>query len=152
MQTTMQTPMRAMPLLMAAALALSGCYATAPPKDGAPPPETADADGVPCDQSAGAPAVWIDVVYSGTDVGTPSERCEVDPGTRITWRGPSDSREPFQVRFHEASPGVGGPRELDSGYSEGRQRIRLTADNDSGEYRYDILTREGGIDPAIIIR
>lgn len=152
MQTAMQIPRRAMPMMIAAALALSGCYATAPPKDGAPPPATTDADGVPCDASAGAPAVWIDVVFSGPQVSTPSERCEVDPGTRITWRGPVDSREPFHLRFHKASPGVDAPRTPGSSYSDGRQKIRMVADNESGEYGYDILTRTGGVDPAIIIR
>lgn len=146
----MQTPMRAVPAVMAAAvLALSGCH-IAPPKDGTP--ASTDADGVPCDRSAGAAAVWIDVEYSDAGASTPSERCEVDPGTRITWRGPVENREPFQLRFHGASPAVRGSREPGSSFSDGRQKIRVTADNESGAYPYDILTRDGGVDPAIIIR
>lgn len=147
----MQTPVHALPMLMAAAvLALSGCQSIMPPADGAP--ATTDADGVPCERSAGAPAVWIEVQYSDTGASTPSERCEVDPGTRITWRGPVENREPFQLRFHDASPGVRGSREPASSFSDGRQKIRIVADNQSGEYRYDILTRAGVVDPAIIIR
>lgn len=148
----MQTLMRATPVVIAGllVLALPGCYG-APVKDGAPAP-TSDPDGVACEDSVGATAVWIDVEFSGTEVGTPSERCEVDPDTRITWRGPMDSREPFQLRFHAANPGIDAPRLPTSSYSEGRQKIRITANNEPGEYGYDILTGNGGVDPAIIIR
>lgn len=130
---------------------LAGCASTAPVKEAGSEPMS-DPDGVSCADSAGETAVWIDVEYSGDEVSTPSERCEVDPNTRITWRGPTDSRVPFQLRFHAGSPGIDGPRLPGSLYSEGRQKIRITADNHSGEYGYDILTSIGTVDPAIIIR
>ena len=112
-----------------------------------------DPDGVACRDSAGATAVHIDVEYSGGVVGTPTPTCEVDPGTTITWRTAVGTREGFHLRFDEASPGGrGAPLEPSSTERDGRQKIVLTADNASGTYRYEILTRDGGVDPAIIIR
>ena len=108
-----------------------------------------DSDGVACRDSAGATTVYIDVEYSGGVVGTPTPTCEVDPGTRITWRAAFG----FRLRFDHASPGGrGAPLEPSSTERDGRQKIVLTAGNASGTYRYAILTRDGSVDPAIIIR
>ncbi len=150
----MQTPMRVIPTGIAALIALialSGCPSPYKSDDPAP---MSDPDGVSCDDSMGASAVRIDVVYTGTEVGTPDEICEVDPGTQITWRGPEGGRETFKLRFHEASPGGrGAPLQVASSRSDdGRQKVSITADNESGRYMYDILIPGGGVDPAIIIR
>ena len=51
-----------------------------------------------------AGAVYIQVGYdaNGTPVVRP-DRCEVDPGTRITWRGPDNDPRGFAVEFKAAS-------------------------------------------------
>lgn len=140
----MQTPMHAIPVAIAL-LALSGC-STLPG-----PGPLSDPDGVACEDSAGASAVWIDVEYSGAAVGTPSATCEVDPNTQITWRGPEGSRQPFRLSFHGDIPTTGRLPE-ESSESDGRQKIRITANNASGTYEYDILSGDIIVDPAIIIR
>lgn len=166
MQAPMQTPMRAIPVATAAllTLALSGCPNDQVRGESVP----SDPDGVACEDSAGAAAVWIDVEYSGAAVGTSSEECEVDQGTEITWRGPAASRDEFQVIFDTASPAGSAsasasamrsmsspgtsPLEFTSTYSDGRQKIQITANNASGTYVY-VISRGGVIvDPAIIIR
>jgi len=134
---------------LAGVFMLAGCSTSGPTRDGAPTP---DADGVPCADSAGAPAVYIDVEYSGASVSTPIPVCEVDPDTVITWRGETGA-EGFQIRFTSASPAArGAPRSINSTSRGGRQKVVLTARNTSGTYEYEILTANGGVDPAIIIR
>jgi hypothetical protein len=142
--------MRALPVAVAALLmlALTGC----PPAEGWRESPPADPDGVACEDSAGAQAVRIDVEYAGAEPGTPSEECEVDPGTMLTWRGPLRGQA-FQLRFHEASPaGAGAPLLVESSESGGQHRVRMAADNASGRYEYDIVSGGAVVDPAIIIR
>lgn len=157
----MQTPKRAIPVATAVLLVLvvSGCPHDYVAGDSAP----ADPDGVPCSESQGASEVWIDVNYSGNSVSTTSDTCTVDQGTQITWRGPVASREGFGLEFDTASPAgsgsarrsmisSGNPLVFNSSYIDGRQKILITANNDSGTYEYDIFTDNGGVDPVIIIR
>lgn len=146
----MQTPMRAIPVATAVllVLALSGCHPDYVLGGSAP----ADPDGVPCSESEDAAAVWIDVNYSGNSVSTTSNTCTVDRGTQITWRGPVGNREGFQLQFDGEQPDLRAPRLPTSEYRDGRQKIQMSASNHSGEYTYDIITGNGGVDPVIIIR
>ncbi|MGY0620001.1 hypothetical protein [Lysobacter sp. A378] len=132
----------------------AGCSSTGPTPDGDGSPTTpADPDGVACQDSAGAAAVHIDLEYDGNAVSTPDAVCTVDRGTEITWRAPAGSSEAFQLQFADASPSARGmPRSVDSSEQDGRQKVMITAGNASGAYEYEIQTRLGGIDPAIIIR
>lgn len=141
----MQTPMHAISVAMTL-LALSGCSTVLESE-----PQS-DPDGVACEDSAGATAVWIDVNYSGSSVSTPSSECTVDPGTRITWRGPMGNPDGFRLEFDGERPDPRAPRVPTSEYLDGRQLILMFANNDSGEYTYDIVTDNGGVDPVIIIR
>ena len=136
---------------LAGVFMLAGCSTSGPVRDGGPTADV-DGDGVPCADSAGAPAVYIDVEYSGTSVSTPTPVCEVDWDTVITWRGEAGAEE-FEIRFTGAGVGARGePRMIISRPRVGRQKATLRAANTSGTYQYEILTATGGVDPAIIIR
>lgn len=130
---------------LAGVFMLAGCSTSGPTHDGGPTP---DADGVPCSDSEGKSAVYIDVEYSTP----PDSECTVDWGTTITWRAKAGAEE-FELQFTDASPAArGAPRQVFSRLQAGRQKIVFTAHNVSGTYNYDIRTAEGGVDPAIIIR
>ncbi|MGH8085002.1 MAG: hypothetical protein ACREPV_06980 [Lysobacter sp.] len=144
----MQTPMRAIPIATAAllVLALSGCPDDHVRPDSPPP---ADPDGVPCSQSAGAAAVWIDIEGSTSSIHPSDETCTVDPDTQITWR----SAEAFHLRFPGANPGGAGVgATFDSTAGGRRYHVRIDADNASGSYEYEIVSGNVVVDPVIIIR
>lgn len=141
--------MRANPLILAAAIGLSGC-ATAPYPDS---DAEADADGVPCGQSRGESRVRIVIAFKG-DYGTPdTDRCEVDEGTLITWRGEAGSRQAFAVVFERASPaGRDQPLKTRSSDVDGVQKLEIAAAGAPAHYPYRIVVNGVAVDPAIIIR
>lgn len=113
----------------------------------------ADADGRPCGTGP-AQAVYLEVRY-GAD-GMPSVEpavCEVDRGTRVTWRGPVDTPVEFAIRFKGASPVPDEPRGVfvaDRGSD--RYRVQRTLDGEPGRYDYAVTANGRELDPAIIIR
>ncbi|MDV3255608.1 MAG: hypothetical protein LOX98_09295 [Lysobacter sp.] len=137
--------MRVLPVFAVAALfVLPGCELIQ---------ETlSDTDGVSCAHSEGARAVYIDIV--SYEAG-PKGDCTVDPGTRITWRGPPGEMRSFEIAFTGGvSPGGRGtPRDYPSHDTGGRQRASLVANGTPGTtYPYEIRVDGQAIDPAIIIR
>lgn len=130
-------------------LCLGGCRTT----DGIEMPELAR-DGLKCGSANVAGAVYLEVGYdaSGTPTVDPAI-CEVDRGTRVTWRGPEDERTAFTVRFKNASPVENDPRGvLESSDAGARQRIRRELDGAPGRYDYAVVANGRELDPAIIIR
>ena len=143
----MQTPMHAISVATATllVLAVSGCHPDYVIGDSAPD----DPDGVPCSESEGASAVWIDVEGTGSSIHPSDEECAVDPNTTITWR----SAEEFHLRFPGANPGGRDPGATFDSTADGRRyHVRIDADNASGRYEYEIISGNVIVDPVIIIR
>lgn len=134
--------------VVALAVALSGCL-----WPDTPVRPLADADGLPCGAGP-AEAVYLEVRY-GAD-GMPSVEpvvCEIDRGTRVTWRGPVDAPVEFSIRFKGESPVPNEPRGVfvaDRGSD--RYRVQRTLDGEPGRYDYAVLANGRELDPAIIIR
>lgn len=132
---------------LAVALALGGCVT---PDRVAP---QANADGVPCG-SGQSDAVYLEVRY-GAD-GMPSVEptvCEIDRGTRVTWRGPVDASVAFTIRFKGGSPVTEEPRgTFPSKRGKDRYRVQRTFDGPAGRYEYAVIANGRELDPAIIIR
>lgn len=132
---------------LALGIALGGCITT----------ERADtqssADGRLCGTGE-ADAVHLEVRY-GAD-GMPSvepEVCEVDRGTRVTWRGPVDTPVEFAIRFKGDSPVTGEQRgTFVAERGEDRYRVARTLDGAPGRYNYAVTANGRELDPAIIIR
>ena len=145
---------------MAAMVALAGLPGCQPP-DGVDvpaddvPPGHADAgtneDGSRCG-TARARAVYIQVGYdaSGMPVVRP-DRCEVDPGTRITWRGPDNDTRGFEIAFKAASASEHGQQHIPSEAGNDRSRARIVAKRDRGSYAYSVKANGKELDPQIII-
>lgn len=129
-------------------IALAGCVA---PIDR--PPAQADVDGRLCG-SGTAEAVYLEVRYDAD--GMPSVEpavCEIDRGTRVTWRGPVDTPVEFAIRFKGASPVANEPRGVfvaDRGSD--RYRVQRVLDGAAGRYDYGVVANGRELDPAIIIR
>jgi hypothetical protein len=112
-------------------------------------------DGEACASSAKGNKVYITVTY---DAGAPSvspENCHVLKGTQVTLRtDPPGPKGAFDIEFkQESAAGPGEPKKLHSEQgNSNRQRIKLTADNAKGEYKYTIIANGIPVDPAIIIQ
>jgi hypothetical protein len=131
------------------ALCLAGC-ATG---DAVEAPELAR-DGIKCGSTPAAGAVYLEVGYDAT--GMPRvdpEICEIDRGTRVSWRGPVAQPVVFEVRFKGPSPVPQDPRGVLGSTQVGeRQRIRRELDGAPGRYDYGVIANGRELDPAIIIR
>jgi hypothetical protein len=146
---------------MAALLGLSGCanpdvIETTGPIDAAPPGHAASGpneDGQPCsDTGPRHREVYIQIAYdaSGMPVVHP-EQCRVNPGTRITWRGPDDLRTPFEIAFKAASASADGQGSIASAFGRDRSRAAMVAARGRGSYAYSIIANGKELDPQIII-
>lgn len=100
-----------------------------------------------------AAEVFVSVRFNGN--GRPSvdpDECHVKQNEDIAWRTAEGDEVPFEIEFEGESPaGPNAPRRLPSGPDAGRQRVRLTAANRSGRYKYAIVANGIRVDPAIII-
>lgn len=142
---------------MAAIAGLSGCPApvqTDMPTDGIPPGHAGSGpneDGRLCGV-ARAGAVYIQIGYdaSGMPVVNP-DRCHVDPGTRVTWRGPDNDRRGFAIEFKAASASDQGQGRIASEAAHDRSKASITARSARGSYAYSIWANGKELDPQIII-
>lgn len=144
---------------LAALAGLSGCQVpgsveTDPPRDGSPPGHASSGpneDGRLCG-TAPAGAVYIQVGYdpSGMPVVRP-DRCHVEPGTKVTWRGPDNDRRDFEIEFKAASASDHGDGRIPSEAGQDRSKASLVARRDRGSYAYSVKANGKELDPQIII-
>lgn len=119
------------------------------------PPGHADSgtneDGSLCGEVRSGP-VYIQVGYdaSGMPVVRP-DRCQIDPGTRITWRGPDNDPRAFEIEFKAESASEHGYRRIPSAPGSDRSRARIVAKRDRGSYAYSVKANGKELDPQIII-
>ncbi len=113
-----------------------------------------DPDGVACGPQPVQGRVYVEVDYGANAMPAAApDRCEVQRGSTITWRGPPGETAEFGVVFPGDSPeGPRGSRVLASEPVIGREKITITAGNEPGTYKYDIEAYGRRLDPAIIIR
>jgi hypothetical protein len=144
---TTQTTVHRCVIVLVVGFALAGCVT---PDRAAP---HSGADGVLCGASK-SEAVYLEVRYEAD--GMPSVEpavCEIDRGTRVTWRGPVDTPVGFTIRFKADSPVKGEPRgTFSSDRGADRYRVQRTLDGPAGRYDYAVIANGRELDPAIIIR
>lgn len=142
---------------VAAMAGLSGCPApvqTDMPADGIPPGHASSGpneDGRLC-SVARTGEVYIQIGYapSGMPVVNP-DRCHVDPGTRITWRGPDNDQRGFVIEFKAASASEQGQGRIASEAGRDRSKASIVAKRARGSYAYSIWANGKELDPQIII-
>lgn len=136
---------KALAVALAALVGLASCTSRTP---GTAAPD----DGVRCGDAATATAVFVELSYdsSGMPVVDPAN-CELQRGTRLTWRGPKETLTAFQVRFKTASASSQLRGSFGSTDHGGRQAIVARADSAPGRYDYAVRANGKELDPAIII-
>lgn len=155
--------MRALKLLAAmAAISVAGLSGCSVPEavqagsspDGVPPGHSSsrpNEDGRSCTEARSG-EVYILVGYDAT--GMPvvhPERCHVDPGTRITWRGPDNDGRGFEIDFKAASASERGQDRVPSEEAGDRHKASIIARSGRGSFAYSVRANGKELDPQIII-
>lgn len=156
--------MRAFKLLaamtaIAAMSGLSGCPGrdgaeTDKRLDGAPPGHASSGnneDGSLCGEVPAA-EVYIQIGYdaNGMPMVNP-DRCHVNPGSRITWRGPDGDRREFEIEFKADSASEREEERIASEAGRERSKAIIVAKGELGSYAYSVKANGQELDPQIII-
>lgn len=150
--TTTMTAIRATTIAAALTAGLAGCP-RAPAPGGAGSPAVDTADGTRCGDTVVAGPVYIDIAYAADGMPIDPGNCTVDPGTDVTWRGPSGAPARFQIHFKGTPPLDPGERGiLPSARIGERYKVMRRVSGPKGEYKYGIRANGKDLDPAIIIR
>lgn len=117
-------------------------------------------DGANCGSAGPGDPVHVDIgrASDGTPTADPGS-CTVRHGTVVTWRGPWFDNDDFTLVFDQA-PGTlktgsdgSGRRGVSYGSTSEffRQKVQVTLDGPARDYKYDVRTARGTLDPHVII-